>query len=130
MEEWPKHYSPKEIEEKWQKIWLSEEMWKEVFRFKEEEKGKESFVIDTPPPFTSGELHMGHAYWVSIADCIARFRRIQGYNVLLPQGWDTQGLPTELKVQYKLRIPKENRELFLKKCVEWTEEMITKMKGA
>jgi len=88
------------------------------------------FVIDTPPPFTSGELHMGHAYWVTIADAIARFKRLEGYNVLLPQGWDTQGLPTELKVQYKLGIPKEKKDLFLQKCVEWTEEMISRMKTA
>ncbi|BAK54490.1 valine--tRNA ligase [Sulfurisphaera tokodaii] len=130
LEEWPKHYNPKEIELKWQQIWLSKEYWEKVFRFKDEDEKSPVFVIDTPPPFTSGELHMGHAYWVTIADTIGRFKRLQGYNVLLPQGWDTQGLPTELKVQYRLKIPKENRELFLKKCVEWTEDMIKKMKEA
>jgi valyl-tRNA synthetase len=131
MKKWPKHYNPKEIEEKWQRIWLSKEYWENVFRFKEEDIGRiPTFIIDTPPPFTSGELHMGHAYWVTLADTIARLKRIEGYNVLLPQGWDTQGLPTELKVQYKLGIPKENRELFLQKCKEWTEEMISKMKSA
>jgi len=130
MEEWPKHYNPKEIEEKWQKIWLSEEYWRDVFRFREEDTKSPTYVIDTPPPFTSGELHMGHAYWVTISDTIGRFKRLEGYNVLLPQGWDTQGLPTELKVQYRLKIPKENRELFLKKCIEWTEDMIKKMKEA
>jgi len=130
MEEWPKHYNPKEIEEKWQKIWLREDYWRDVFRFKEEDTKSPVFVIDTPPPFTSGELHMGHAYWVTIADTIGRFKRLEGYNVLLPQGWDTQGLPTELKVQYRLGIPKENRQLFLEKCIEWTEDMIKKMKDA
>lgn len=130
MEEWPKHYDPKEIEPKWQKRWLAEEVWREVFKFREDDRTSKPYVIDTPPPFTSGELHMGHAYWVTIADSLARFRRMQGYNVLHPQGWDTQGLPTELKVQFKLRIPKENRELFLKKCIEWTEEMIKNMKTA
>ncbi|WP_338604835.1 valine--tRNA ligase [Sulfolobus tengchongensis] len=130
MEEWPKHYNPKEIEEKWQKIWLSEEYWKDVFRFKDEDEKSPVFVIDTPPPFTSGELHMGHAYWVTIADTISRYKRLAGYNVLIPQGWDTQGLPTELKVQYRLGIPKENRQLFLQKCIEWTEDMIRKMKEA
>ena len=130
MEEWPKHYNPKEIELKWQKRWLSKEYWEKVFRFKDEDDKSPIFVIDTPPPFTSGELHMGHAYWVTIADTIGRFKRLQGYNVLLPQGWDTQGLPTELKVQYRLKIPKENRELFLQKCIEWTNDMIRKMKEA
>ncbi|QKR00944.1 valine--tRNA ligase [Metallosphaera tengchongensis] len=129
MEEWPKHYNPKEIEPKWQTIWLTPQFWEKVLKF-DENSEKPIFFIDTPPPFTSGELHMGHAYWVAIADAMTRFKRIQGYNVLIPQGWDTQGLPTELKVQYKLGIPKENRDLFLKKCVEWTEEMIGKMKSA
>ncbi|TRM80370.1 hypothetical protein DJ531_12350, partial [Sulfolobus sp. A20-N-F6] len=68
MEEWPKHYNPKEIEEKWQRIWLSEEYWRDVFRFREEDTNSPTYVIDTPPPFTSGELHMGHAYWVTISD--------------------------------------------------------------
>jgi len=130
MEEWPKHYDPKEIELRWQKIWLTKEYWEKVFRFRDEDEQSPVFVIDTPPPFTSGELHMGHAYWVTIADTISRFKRLQGYNVLLPQGWDTQGLPTELKVQYKLKVPKDNRELFLQKCIEWTNDMISKMKEA
>ena len=130
MEEWPKHYDPKEIELRWQKIWLSKEYWEKVFRFRDEDEKSPVFVIDTPPPFTSGELHMGHAYWVTIADTISRFKRLQGYNVLLPQGWDTQGLPTELKVQYRLKVPKDNRELFLQKCIEWTNDMISKMKEA
>jgi len=129
MEEWPKHYEPKEIEQKWQNTWLSKDFWDKVYKF-DENSEKPVFYIDTPPPFTSGELHMGHAYWVTIADTIGRFKRLQGYNVLLPQGWDTQGLPTELKVQYKLKIPKENRDLFLQKCVEWTNDMIDKMKKA
>ncbi|GGT95370.1 valine--tRNA ligase [Sulfodiicoccus acidiphilus] len=127
VDQWPTHYDPKVVEQKWQNLWLTREFYERVFRFKED-SDKPSFVIDTPPPFTSGELHMGHAYWVTIIDTTARFRRLAGYNVLHPQGWDTQGLPTELKVQYKLGVPKEKRELFLQKCREWTEEMISKMK--
>ncbi|MCC6012965.1 MAG: valine--tRNA ligase [Candidatus Verstraetearchaeota archaeon] len=124
--EFEKLYSPKDIEEKWQKIWLSEEYYS-VFKFKND--GRPVFVIDTPPPFTSGELHMGHAYWCILNDTIARYKRMKGFDVLLPQGWDTQGLPTELKVQYKLGIPKENRELFRSKCIEWTNNMIKSMKN-
>lgn len=128
MEEWPKHYDPAEVERKWQEAWLTKEFWEKVYSFRD---GKEpTFVIDTPPPFTSGEIHVGHARWVAIIDAIARFRRIEGFNVLHPQGWDAQGLPTELKVQFKLGVPKENRELFLTKCREWTEEMISKMKSS
>lgn len=120
-----KLYSPKDVEEKWQKLWLSPEYY-DVYKFKND--GRPTFVIDTPPPFTSGELHMGHAYWCVLNDTIARYKRMKGFDVLLPQGWDCQGLPTELKVQYKWKIPKEDRELFRSKCIEWTNTMIKKMK--
>lgn len=120
-----KLYSPKDIEEKWQKLWLSPEYY-DVFKFKND--GRPTFVIDTPPPFTSGELHMGHVYWCVLNDTIARYKRMKGFDVLLPQGWDCQGLPTELKVQYKWKVPKENKELFRSKCIEWTNTMIKKMK--
>lgn len=120
-----KTYSPQMVEEKWQRIWLSEEYYP-VYKFKND--GRPTFVIDTPPPFTSGELHMGHAYWNILNDTLARYKRMRGFDVLLPQGWDCQGLPTELKVQYKWKVPRENRELFRKKCVEWTNNMIKSMK--
>ena len=62
------------------------------------------------------------------SDTIARYKRLRGYNVLLPQGWDCQGLPTELKVQNIWKVPKTNRVLFREKCVEWTQLMIASMK--
>ncbi len=120
-----KTYSPQVVEEKWQRLWLNEEYYP-VYKFKNDERPK--FVIDTPPPFTSGELHMGHAYWNILNDTLARYKRMRGFDVLLPQGWDCQGLPTELKVQYKWKVPRENRELFRKKCSEWTNNMIKSMK--
>ncbi|MEM3364862.1 MAG: valine--tRNA ligase [Candidatus Methanomethyliaceae archaeon] len=123
--EMEKTYSPQVVEEKWQRIWLSEEYYP-VYKFKND--GRPPFVIDTPPPFTSGELHMGHAYWNILNDTLARYKRMRGFDVLLPQGWDCQGLPTELKVQYKWKVPRENRELFRKKCIEWTNNMIKSMK--
>ena len=126
--ELPARYDPKEIEPKWQEYWKRPEVYAEVYRFRKEDKTSPVYVIDTPPPFTSGELHMGHAYWNILNDTIARYKRMRGYNVLLPQGWDCQGLPTELKVQYKWGIPKDNRELFREKCREWTELMIQAMK--
>jgi valyl-tRNA synthetase len=120
-----KNYSPQKVEEKWQNSWLSENYY-QVYKFKND--GKPVFVIDTPPPFTSGELHMGHAYWNILNDVIARYKRMCGYDVLLPQGWDCQGLPTELKVQYKWKVSREDRKLFREKCMEWTGNMIKSMK--
>jgi valyl-tRNA synthetase len=120
-----KTYSPRAAEEKWQGSWLTDEFY-QVYRFKND--GRPVFVIDTPPPFTSGELHMGHAYWNIINDTLARYKRMCGFDVLLPQGWDCQGLPTELKVQYKWKISREDRKLFREKCVEWTGNMIKSMK--
>ncbi|MBN1328223.1 MAG: valine--tRNA ligase [Candidatus Heimdallarchaeota archaeon] len=123
-----KHYDIAETEKRMQELWASEEHYREVYSFKIGDKEKPLFAIDTPPPFTSGVLHMGHAYWCSISDLVGRYKRMQGFNVLLPQGWDTQGLPTELKVQYKWNIPRTDRILFKEKCREWTELMIKDMK--
>jgi valyl-tRNA synthetase len=120
-----KTYSPPIVEEKWQGIWLTDEFY-QVYGFKND--GRPVFVIDTPPPFTSGELHMGHVYWNIINDTLARYKRMCGFDILLPQGWDCQGLPTELKVQYKWKISREDRKLFREKCIEWTGNMIKSMK--
>jgi valyl-tRNA synthetase len=124
-----KRYNPKLVEAKWQKYWLTEDIYQEVYQFHKEDVERPVFVIDTPPPFTSGELHMGHAYWNILNDTLARYKRMRGYNVLLPQGWDCQGLPTELKVQDIWKISKTDPEFFREKCMEWTERMITSMKS-
>jgi valyl-tRNA synthetase len=121
-----KTYSPQKVEEKWQSSWMTDQFY-QVYKFKND--GRPVFVIDTPPPFTSGELHMGHAYWNILNDVLARYKRMKGFDVLLPQGWDCQGLPTELKVQYKWKIPREDRALFREKCIEWTHNMIGSMKN-
>lgn len=115
-----KRYS-REIEEKWQKWWRENN----IYAFQENSE-KEIYSIDTPPPFTSGELHMGHVLSYSFFDFVARYKRMKGYNVFYPQGWDTQGFPTEVKVEKKYgQLPPEE---FRKKCIEWTEEMIKRMK--
>jgi valyl-tRNA synthetase len=123
-----KRYKPKEIEVKWQRYWLRPEVYEAAFKFNKYDNKNPAFIVDTPPPFTSGDLHIGQAYWICIADTIARYKRMRGHNVLLPQGWDCQGLPTELKVQNIWKIPRENRELFRQKCIEWTLQMISRMK--
>ncbi len=112
----------KEIERKWQEIWAKEG----TCNFDENDSVKPVFSIDTPPPFTSGELHMGHVLSYSYFDFAARYRRMRGFNVYYPQGWDTQGFPTEVKVEKKygrLQPP-----AFRQKCEEWTREFIARMK--
>jgi valyl-tRNA synthetase len=110
------------IEEKWQKSWEE----KGSHDFDENDTVRPIYSIDTPPPFTSGELHMGHVLSYSYFDFAARYKRMRGFNVYYPQGWDTQGFPTEVKVEKKHgRLPPEE---FRQKCVEWTKDMITKMK--
>ncbi|MFH1784882.1 MAG: valine--tRNA ligase [Candidatus Micrarchaeota archaeon] len=110
------------IEEKWQKYWEENK----TYNFDENNATKKIYSIDTPPPFTSGELHMGHVLSYSYFDFAARYKRMKGFNVYYPQGWDTQGFPTEVKVEKKHgRLPPPQ---FREKCVEWTKEMIAKMK--
>ena len=98
---------------------------KEIFRFNINED--KIYIIDTPPPFTSGEAHMGHALEFIWIDFLARYKRLEGYNVFFPLGFDCHGLPTELKVINKLRISKENKEQFIKACIDWTNKMIESM---
>jgi len=118
-----KKFNPNEIEKKWSAFWDKEK----IYKF--DEDGEKPYIIDTPPPFTSGVPHMGHVLWWTWNDIIARFKRMTGYNVLLPQGWDCHGLPTELKVEKEYGIKKDNKKEFIKKCNEWTEMSIKKMKS-
>lgn len=90
-------YEPAAIEEKWRGYWKE----KKLFKFNEKDDKKELFVIDTPPPFTNAVLHMGQVFWVCYIDSIARYKRMKGFNVLYPQGWDTHGFPTEIAVEKK-----------------------------
>ncbi|MFX0133102.1 MAG: valine--tRNA ligase [Candidatus Hodarchaeota archaeon] len=120
----PKNFNFSEIEAKWIKKWKENKIYKFDITL-----DKPIYSIDTPPPFTSGTLHMGHILGHTWIDIPARFKRMTGHNVYFPQGFDCHGLPTELKVEQEYKVDKDDRELFLKKCIEWTEEAISQMMG-
>ncbi|HIQ03560.1 MAG TPA: valine--tRNA ligase [Desulfurococcales archaeon] len=126
--EFPTRYNHKDIEGKWQRLW---EEWG-IYRFDREDRSRPVFVINTPPPYPSGDFHVGNALNHSYIDFVARYKRMRGYNVLFPQGWDCHGLPTEVRVEKaigktKRQIPSEE---FLRLCRKYTEEWIKPMKKA
>ena len=119
-----KRFEHKKVEEKWIKKWEEEG----IYHF--DEKKNNVFSIDTPPPYASGDLHVGHAKNFTEMDIIARFKRMNGYNVFFPIGFDDNGTPTEKYVEKNLGITKDSvsRDEFFKKCLEVSSEIEKKMK--
>ena len=122
MSEVSKEYNFRQVEEKWVQSWDSS-----IYYFDWESK-KPQYIIDTPPPYPTGNFHIGNALNWCYIDFVARYKRMQGYNVMFPQGWDCHGLPTEVKVEELNHITKNQvpREEFRRLCEKLTDEAIVR----
>jgi len=116
----PKRYDAKVTEARLQAFWQEAG----VYHFSPEVGGP-VYSVDTPPPTVSGYLHLGHCYSYSHTDFMARFWRMNGYNVFYPMGYDDNGLPTERLVEGMLGITatEMGRPAFIEKCLEYSAQM-------
>jgi valyl-tRNA synthetase len=128
MQPLPKKYDFAEIERKWQRKW--EDMG--ICHFDWNDTKRVPFTIDTPPPYPSGEFHMGNILNWTYFDMVARYKRMRGYNVLFPQGWDCHGLSIEIQVEKEHTIRKRDvpPDQFRKWCEQLIEKYIAIMKDA
>jgi valyl-tRNA synthetase len=83
------------LEAKWDEWWETAG----TYRFDRSKSREQIFAIDTPPPTASGYLHVGHVMSYTHTDLVARYKRMRGFEVFYPMGWDDNGLPTERRVQ-------------------------------
>ncbi len=124
-------YNPKKIEKKWQDKWFNSD----VFKAKNGSKAKKFYVLDEFPYPSGDGLHVGHCRPYIGLDLIARKRRMQGFNVLYPMGWDAFGLPTEnyaiKKGVHPSVVTKKNTDNFRKQMkslglsFDWSREVNT-----
>lgn len=114
-----RQYKPQEIEPALQQRWHEAGVY-----FFDHPSSQPIYSIDTPPPTVSGMLHLGHVYSYSHADFMARFWRMNGFNVFYPMGYDDNGLPTERLVEKWLGISaaQVGKQAFIEKCLEISQE--------
>ncbi|MBU1036712.1 valine--tRNA ligase [Patescibacteria group bacterium] len=112
-------YNFKEKEKHWQNFWAEEK----IYQFNPQSQ-KSFYTVDTPPPTVSADyLHAGHIMSYSQAEFIVRYKRMRGFEVYYPMGFDDNGLPTERYVEKKYNLNKNNinRAEFIKKCLAETK---------
>ena len=121
-----KSYDPATEEAHWREYWRQND----IYHFDPHDKSRKTFSIDTPPPYPSGDFHVGNALNWCYIDFVARYKRMKGFNVHFPQGWDCHGLPTEVRVEQTFKIRKNDLppERFVEMCRKLTSEYIAKMK--
>lgn len=121
-----RRYNAKEAEERWQNYWIKEN----IYKFESDSK-QPIYSIDTPPPTVNGKIHIGHIFSYSQAEIIARFKRMSGFNVFYPFGFDDNGLPTERLVEknYKIKAKDVSREKFNVFCIKETRELEREFKN-
>ena len=113
-----KKYIASEKEEKWLNYWKENG----IYDFKRDQR--EVFSIDTPPPTVNGKIHIGHVFSYSQTEMIARYKRLRGYNIFYPFGFDDNGLPSERLVEKEQgkKAHEIGREEFSKLCYETTDK--------
>ena len=128
MKPLPKKIDFLAIERRWQDKW---EEWG-IYHFDWNDRSKPTFSIDTPPPYPSGEFHMGNVLNWTYFDIIARYKRMCGFNVFFPQGWDCHGLQIERRTEKEYGISRSDTPTaeFIDFCKKFVGNYIDVMKTA
>jgi valyl-tRNA synthetase len=115
-------YTPEGVETRWQEAWEAEGLYAA-----HADDPRETYVVAFPPPNVTGELHLGHALQLALADALIRWRRMQGYNCLFQPGYDHAGISTQSVVEKHLEHEGSSRkelgrEAFEERVWEWLRQ--------
>ena len=124
----PKEFDVFALEKKWQKKWEE----RGTYHYDRKDQKKPKFSIDTPPPYPSGDFHMGNVLNWTYFDILARYKRMRGYNVFFPQGWDCHGLGIEVRAEKENHVRKRDMppDQFRKLCERLVEKYIAVMRDS